>query len=303
MSGGGTRGPEPGRGSSGAVLVDKPEGPTSFDVVRAVRRACGTRRVGHTGTLDPMATGLLVLCVAEATKLVPFLVGADKEYLAAIRLGIETDTLDAAGAIVAERPVPPLDPAEVAAALDAFRGTVRQRPPVYSALKKDGVAYHRRARRGYMEEPAEREVRIDEIELLDWTPPVAKVRIRCGKGTYVRSVARDLGRALGSGAHLSALQRTRVGRFRVEDAQPLGQIQQEGLHLVEPAALVADLPRAIVAPAGEERLRHGLAVSLGDLVAIEGLAERMRVLDERGALVAIAASRQDGLWPLRILAR
>lgn len=205
-------------GASGVLVVDKPRGPTSHDVVAWARRALGTRAVGHAGTLDPMATGVLVLGVGEGTKLTTFLHADDKAYEATIELGAETDTLDAEGRVVEEVAVPALDRGAVEAAAARFVGTYLQRAPVVSAIKQGGVALHARARRGEVVEAPEREVRCDAIDVRDVRARAIDLVVRCGKGFYVRSLARDLARALGTRGHLGALRRIESGAFRVEGA-------------------------------------------------------------------------------------
>ncbi|MBI5837791.1 MAG: tRNA pseudouridine(55) synthase TruB [Candidatus Eisenbacteria bacterium] len=202
----------------GILLVDKGPGLTSHQVVEKVRRAARCRHAGHAGSLDPMATGLLLLAVGEGTKLVELLMDAGKVYEATVRLGSATETEDAEGAVVREAPVPALELAAVEAALGAFRGEIDQVPPRYSALKVGGVRAYERARGGEIFELPSRRVTVHSMELLSIAPPDVVIRVHCGRGTYIRSLARDLGTALGSVAHLGALRRTRVGPYRVEDA-------------------------------------------------------------------------------------
>ncbi len=203
----------------GVLPVDKPEGPTSHDIVSRARRALGTRRIGHTGTLDPFASGLMLLCVGPATRLSQYLTGEDKEYLARARLGVTTDTLDREGTVVAEtegwRGVT-REAVEVAMA--GLRGVIDQSPPVFSAKKVAGEAAHRRVRRG--EEVSLRSVRVTvhALELMELSLPDLTFRVVCSSGTYVRALTRDLGDALGVGAHLVALRRTRIGAHVVETA-------------------------------------------------------------------------------------
>jgi tRNA pseudouridine55 synthase len=202
----------------GVLIVDKPSGPTSHDVVAWARRALGQREVGHAGTLDPMATGVLVLGVGEGTKLTAFWMADDKEYEATLALGAETDTLDAQGAVVEEAAVPELDRETVERAMRTLVGTYKQRAPTISAIKQGGVALHARARRGEAVEAPEREVVCHRLELLALDRSSIRLRVVCGKGFYVRSLGRDLARALGTRGHLSALRRLRSGPFGVEDA-------------------------------------------------------------------------------------
>ena len=211
---------------TGVLVIDKPVGPTSFDIVRQVRRALGLRRAGHGGTLDPMASGVLPICLGEATKLAQFLLDADKEYEATICFGAETDTYDATGTVTERRGAADLTAAAVERALGAFRGPIVQLPPRFSALKLRGRPLYSYARAGEEVEIAPRNVVIHELELVSWRDASAvMVRVRCSKGTYIRSLAFDLGRALGPGAHLSALRRTRSGPFHIDEAHPLADLQ------------------------------------------------------------------------------
>jgi tRNA pseudouridine55 synthase len=202
----------------GVLVVDKPRGPTSHDVVSWARRALGTRAIGHAGTLDPMATGVLVLGVGEGTKLTSYLMADDKEYLATVALGAETHTLDAEGDVVDRAAIPELSEELVLSALSRFVGTYLQRAPIVSAIKQGGVALHERARRGQDVEAPLREVACHAIELLALRSDALDLRVHCGKGFYVRSLARDLARELGTLGHLTSLRRTRSGGFSVEDA-------------------------------------------------------------------------------------
>jgi tRNA pseudouridine55 synthase len=203
---------------SGILVVDKPEGPTSHDVVGWARRALGTRVVGHAGTLDPFASGVLVVLVGEATKLSQYATEDDKRYRAELALGQETDTLDREGRVVDEAPVPPLESAQVEATLRTFVGTHLQVPPAYSALKQDGVALHTRARRGEEVCAPAREVTLHGAALEAFAPHRFGLSLHTGKGFYVRSLGRDLARALHTRGHLSALRRTASGRYRIDDA-------------------------------------------------------------------------------------
>lgn len=203
----------------GLLNVNKPVGPTSHDVVDAVRRGTGERKVGHGGTLDPLAGGVLVLALGSATRLLEYLAASEKEYLATVTLGLITDTGDAEGEVIEQQALPPnLRREEVEAVLNRFRGPIEQVPPAYSALKVKGKAAHYRARAGETLELTPRQVVIEELTLLGFAPPMLTLRVRCSAGTYIRSLARDIGTALGCGAMLSALTRTASGHFRLEDA-------------------------------------------------------------------------------------
>lgn len=208
----------------GVLLVDKPRGPTSHDVVGSVRRLFRTRRVGHAGTLDPMATGLLVVMVGRATKASDRLMAEDKAYEAELTLGVVTDSQDAEGRVLETNPVPALDEATVRAAVEAMVGDRLQVPPMHSARKVGGVPLHKLARQGKEVAREARPIRIHSAELLSWESPRATFRVRCTKGTYVRTLGHDLGRALGPGGHLTALRRTASGRLEVARAATLEQL-------------------------------------------------------------------------------
>ncbi|OGQ96836.1 MAG: tRNA pseudouridine(55) synthase TruB [Deltaproteobacteria bacterium RIFOXYD12_FULL_57_12] len=209
-------------GAAAAVfLVDKPVGPSSFRIVQQVRRALGIRKVGHAGTLDPFASGLLVICAGRpATRLIAQLMAGDKEYEATLRLGVETDTQDLEGTIVATRPVPLFDRATVARCLAGFVGEQLQTPPRFSALKYQGKPLYYYARRGVEVSKEPRRVVISRIDCLDLGPDTLTIRVACGKGTYIRALAQDIGAVLGCGAHLIELRRLRSGPFSVSDSLP-----------------------------------------------------------------------------------
>jgi tRNA pseudouridine55 synthase len=291
---------------TGALLVDKPAGPTSHDVVARVRRALGIPRIGHTGTLDPLATGLLVLLIGQATRLAQFLVGDVKEYVADIRLGIETDTYDAEGQPVEAMAMPiarsEIQDAAVASALEAFRGTFQQVPPPHSAKKVAGRRAYEHARRHDPLELAPVEVTVHRLERLEGAEGLVRLRVLCSAGFYVRSLAHDLGRALGCGAHLAALCRTRVGAFSIEEACSLAAIEADGPgagdRLLPLDRLVGDMPALRLSEEGVRRAGHGNAVSPRHLTQ-GGLPDpgqpRVRLIDPVGRLVAIAAHGADGL--------
>ncbi|MBN2505642.1 MAG: tRNA pseudouridine(55) synthase TruB [Verrucomicrobia bacterium] len=208
----------------GALLVDKPAGPTSHDVVDLVRSQFGLRKAGHCGTLDPNATGLLVLVLGRATRLSETLMADDKIYAGAMRLGIATSSYDAQGDVVATRPVPPLTLDQLNAAAARFVGDQLQLPPMVSAVKQDGVPLYKLARRGVQVERKPRLVHVYQFAFTDYAEPLAWFRIACTKGTYVRTTAHDLGQQLGCGAHLAHLRRLASGRFDVHDAIELEQL-------------------------------------------------------------------------------
>jgi len=206
---------------NGILLLDKPAGLTSNAALQAVKKLYAARKAGHTGSLDPLATGLLPICFGEATKISGFLLDADKHYTVTCRFGIRTTTADAEGEIIEERPVGDLGERRVAAALAGFAGEIEQVPPMYSALKHKGERLYKLAREGVEVEREPRRVTIHAIELLSCSSPVAEIRVHCSKGTYVRTLVEDIGEQLGCGAHVTALRRTGVGPFGEEGMQTL----------------------------------------------------------------------------------
>jgi tRNA pseudouridine55 synthase len=207
----------------GVLLVDKPTGMTSHDVVARLRHRLKIRQIGHAGTLDPLATGLLVMLIGRATKVSQYLMSLDKEYEGVFELGQATDSHDADGEVVETHPVPELDAAALRTVMNGFLGDQYQTPPMFSAKKIKGVPLYKLARKGQEVEREPRFIRVDAFELLDYTPPAVHFRLRSSKGTYVRTIAHDLGRKLGCGAVLTALRRTGSGQFRVTDSAPLAQ--------------------------------------------------------------------------------
>lgn len=249
----------------GILLVDKPSAWTSHDVVARVRRLSGQRKIGHTGTLDPMATGLLVLCLGDATRLVEYMTAHDKRYEGVITLGVRTDTDDAEGAVVERRPIVDLGPGALDEVVAGFIGTVQQKPPAFSALKKDGQRAYAIARRGGDPALPPREVTILELVARQIAFDRVAVTVRCGPGTYIRSLARDMGEALGCGAHLSALRRTAVGSFDVEDAIELTTLeqlepQQIAALTLPPDGGITEWPAAILEGDHALQFGHGMVI-------------------------------------------
>jgi tRNA pseudouridine55 synthase len=217
----------------GVLLVDKPRDHTSHDVVARLRGKLRMRKIGHAGTLDPMATGLLIMLLGRATRVSQYLISLDKEYEGTIELGKTTDSQDAEGRVMETRPVPPLAEAEIRAAIGGFLGDQYQMPPMFSAIKINGVALYKKARKGEEVEREPRFIRVMAWDLLRFATPHLDFRLRCSKGTYVRTLAHDLGAKLGCGAHLSALRRTATDRFSVAQALTLDQIEQLSLAEIE----------------------------------------------------------------------
>jgi tRNA pseudouridine55 synthase len=299
------RGPPERPGRAGFLVVDKPRGATSHDVVDAARRWLGTRRVGHLGTLDPLATGVLPLAVREATKLVPFLEGGGKSYAGVIRLGLETDTLDAEGRVLRRSDGPFPDEAELRAALRGFVGEIEQLPPMFSAVKRGGVPLHRLARQGRVVEREPKRVRIERLELVKYSPPELEVEVDCSPGTYVRVLASDLGARLGCGGHLAWLRRTRSGPFTDAQAVPAALLEREAETgeveaRIVPAVNVLGLPVLRLGREEAQRVIHGGEIPAPD----PGLAAGARVaaLDPEGELLAVMEVRPARrLHPLRVL--
>lgn len=210
---------------NGIIIVNKETGFTSHDVVAKLRGICGQRKIGHTGTLDPAATGVLPVCLGSGTKLCDMLTDRDKEYIAELLLGVETDTQDTTGSVLRESAVTAAEE-EVRHACLSFLGDYDQIPPMYSALKVDGKKLYELARAGKEVERQARRVRILELEILELKLPVVKLRVVCSKGTYIRTLCADIGQKLGCGGAMQSLRRTKVGRFRLEDALTLGELQQ-----------------------------------------------------------------------------
>lgn len=209
----------------GIININKPWGKTSFSIVSIVKRLSGERRVGHAGTLDPAATGVLPVCLGQGTRVIEFLVDATKAYRAEIELGVATDTYDASGTIIQREDPSGISQDQLELGLASFRGLIRQTPPMYSAVKYQGKPLYELARAGITVERRSRQAKIYKLELVDWQPPVATIEVVCGKGTYIRSLAHDLGQALGCGAHLKSLIRLRCGPFDIRSAVSVPQLE------------------------------------------------------------------------------
>jgi len=291
-------------GPAGFLLVDKPSGWTSHDVVDAARRWFETRRVGHLGTLDPLATGVLPLAIRAATKLAPYITDNRKSYAGSIELGVETDTLDAEGQVLREHAGPLPEKDAIERALIGFRGEIEQVPPMYSAVKRAGVPLHKLARAGKQVERAPKQVRIDRVELVAYREPIAEIEVDCSPGTYVRTLADDLGRQLGCGAHLRNLRRLRSGPFALDAALTPDQLTaaaEAGVieQYLIPAADVLGLEIVQLGPEESRRVEHGCEVGApARLVA--GI--RVAALEPGGELLAVMEVIPGRrLRPLRVL--
>ncbi len=253
----------------GILNIDKPAGKTSYGVVARIKRLSGERRVGHAGTLDPDATGVLPVCIGKGTRIVEYLSGASKTYRAGIELGAATDTYDASGKIMQRRDPSGIDRAKLESVLNLFRGSIHQTPPMYSALKHRGQPLYKLARAGISIERKSRLVTIHRLEIIDWQPPVFTLEIECSKGTYIRSLAHDLGQVLDCGAFLKSLVRTRYGPFDIKEAVSLSQLEsafseRRWERFLYPIDYVLQDLRAVVIDEATEK-----AMSQGNPLALE----------------------------------
>jgi tRNA pseudouridine55 synthase len=286
---------------AGVLPIDKPEGPTSHDVVAIARRALGERRIGHTGTLDPFATGLLLLCIGNATRIAEYLTALPKTYEATLRLGQTTDTDDLTGEVIASNDaLGDVDEDAVRAAFAAQMGTIRQIPPRYSAKKVAGRRMYESARAGDEVERTPVEVTISGIDVTRIAPPEVDFTVDCSSGTYIRAIARDVGETLGIGAHLTALRRTRIGVFDVRAAIGLDDLADRAAVqriLLAPAAALAHLPAVVLGDDAVAAIGNGRAVDAPTDLAAAG---PIRLMSEGGALLAIAERRADTLQPRKV---
>jgi tRNA pseudouridine55 synthase len=279
---------------NGIIVLDKPAGPTSHDVVDEIRRLVPGSKVGHAGTLDPNATGVLVVMLGRATRVSRFLIGLDKEYLFTVQLGLETDTLDRWGRVIREGAADDVSPADIMAAASRFRGRYQQIAPSVSAIKHRGVPLYKMARRGQPTPIKTRLVVIKDFDVIDICLPFITIRTRCSSGTYVRSLARDMGSYLGCGASVFGLRRLAVGSFSIERATPLADLSEGRTRLEEVLLSIEEslkhLPRVHMTRSGARRVRLGAQPEIVDLV--EGVPEfkgdYVTLVDEDGALVGIA---------------
>jgi tRNA pseudouridine55 synthase len=284
----------------GALLLDKALGLSSNAALQQAKRLFGAAKAGHAGTLDPLASGLLIVLFGEATKFAGPLLDSDKEYLATLKLGEQTSTGDAEGALLEARAVD-VTAAQVAATLERFCGPIEQLPPMHSALKQGGVPLYKLARRGETVARAKRRVEIFGLEMLRFAPPLLELRVRCSKGTYVRTLAEDIGADLGTGAHLAGLRRTASGHFSIEDAASLDALgtlsaEERRRRLLPLPRLLDGLPRAELDASAEAQLRNGRELTISGLGV--GLCALYRM---DGAVIGLARGEAGGrLKPLRL---
>jgi tRNA pseudouridine55 synthase len=296
---------------SGVVVVNKPSGPTSFDVVRRVKGLFKVKRVGHTGTLDPTATGVLPVCVGGATKVAGFIAEGEKEYEATVRFGQITDTQDSAGRVLETRPVDGFSEDRVREALRSFVGLIEQTPPMYSARKVEGKRLYELARAGEEVERVPRTVNVDEARVTFFQPPDCGIFVRCSKGTYLRTLAHDLGMRLGYGAHLRDLRRVRVGPFGIDESVGLDELmaaakegrEQLARYLKPLDRALSDLAELRMDPQLSRRVAHGHTPGPADLSRLRAppypRGRRVRLVDPSGHVLAVAES--DGVGTLKLL--
>ena len=287
----------------GILNIDKPPSLTTMDVVRRLKRASRQKRVGHGGTLDPVATGVVAICFGQATRVMEYLINGTREYRSTIELGVETDTYDVMGSVTGTGDPSSVTLRDVEGALESFKGTVEQVPPMYSALKRQGKRLYHLARAGVEVEREPRTVEVSSIEVVDWTPPAVTLVMSCGRGFYVRSLAHDLGSALGCGAHLKTLVRLRSGPFKLSDALSLKQAEQklgdgtwiESLYAAD--VVVGHLRAAIVDRRLEEMIRQGRSLPPGLRIPFSRPDELCRVYGQDGRFVAVLSfNASKGHW-------
>jgi len=291
----------------GILNTIKPSGMSSFAMVSLVRRLSGERRVGHAGTLDKGATGVLPMCLGKATRVVEFLSDSRKIYKAKIKLGVVTDTYDADGTVIEEKDCSNIEREQLERLLPSYIGEIEQVPPMYSALKRDGMPLHRLARAGVEVELKPRKIDVYGIELLDWQPPYFTLDVECGKGTYIRSLAYDIGRELGCGAHLFSLIRLKNGIFNIDDGLTVEQLEdafnggywQDVMHPID--SVLTHMPAAIVDNQSETDIKNGVSLDLD----IEGCsdADWCRAYSEDGRFIALLRYKSStGKWhPRKVL--
>ena len=289
--------------ADGILNINKPGGITSMEVVRFVKRLTHVKRVGHAGTLDPIATGVLPICLGQATRLMEHMVDGRKIYRGELTLGAATDSYDADGQVTATADPSGVTRAQVEALLPLFTGTLQQLPPMFSALKHEGQRLYDLARAGVEVERPPREVVVHQLTLTGWEPPTLTIEAECGRGFYMRTLAHDIGQALGCGAHLSALTRVRAGSFHLDEAIDLKALEARAEEaawrdmLLPPDAAVADLETLKVEPAAERHLRNGQSVSLRGVAMYAEHAEQRRVYSIDGRFLAVARfNRAQDHW-------
>ena len=287
----------------GLLVLDKPSGMTSMELVRRIKRASGQKRVGHGGTLDPVATGVVPICLGQATRVMEYLIEGTKDYRGVVSLGVETDTYDSMGKVTATGDASSVTLEDLQTAMESFKGVIQQVPPMYSALKMKGKRLYELAREGIEVERKPRTVEVFRMELVDWSPPLATLEVTCGRGLYMRSLAYDLGRALGCGGHLESLERLRTGPFHIDQALGLQEAEQifgDGAwsdFLYSPDAVLGDMRAAVVGKRTEDLIRHGRPLPVGLRIPFSGPGEQIRAYGVDGRFIGILAfNAPSGEW-------
>ncbi|MFH1146494.1 MAG: tRNA pseudouridine(55) synthase TruB [Pseudomonadota bacterium] len=289
---------------SGIVIIDKPSGWSSFRVVQFAKRTLGVKRAGHTGTLDPLATGVLPVCLNEATKAIPFLLEDEKEYEGALVLGAATDTFDCEGRIVSESDVPEITLAEAQSIFGDFTGDMKQIPPIFAALKSNGKPLYYWARKGIPVEKEARHIRIKELKIEKFDPPEIAFRVVCSRGTYIRSLVNDIGRRIGCGAYLNRLRRLRSGPFTIGEAVLPGDLKESDVRPI--CSVLGHIPSVKVEGGLSRNVEHGMEISVDKLSILPGSSEKetplIKILTKQGSLLAIYSWKDNGqnLKPVRV---
>ncbi len=288
---------------AGILNIDKPYGITSMDVVRRVKRASGFKRVGHGGTLDPVATGVIPVCIGQATRMMEYMLDGSKKYRTTIQFGVTTDTYDSMGEVTETADASHLTQDDVASALTPFLGEIEQVPPMYSALKKDGKRLYDLARQGIEVERKPRPVSVYQIELAEWDPPEATVQVRCGRGFYMRSLAYDLGQALGCGGHLRTLVRLKASAFTLDDALTLEEMEESfedgtwNEHLHSPDVVLGNMRAIIAGKRMQDMIKNGRPIPPSVRIPPNEPEERCRVYCTDGSFLAIMRfDAEEALW-------
>ncbi len=296
-----------GRDVTGIVVIDKPSGASSNQVLQQVKRLFNAKKAGHTGALDPLATGVLPICLGEATKVSAYLLESDKRYEVTCQLGIETDTGDSEGQIISQSSVPELDTATLTTTLDRFTGPQRQVPPMYSALKFQGQPLYKLARQGIDVDRKARNITIYDIQLLDLNKETFRLSVSCSKGTYIRTLIEDIGRALGCGGHVTALRRTQAAMYKIEQAHTLEVLQHAATTgqarldacLISVEEALPDWPAIYVTEMQETALRHGQVIS----TQAQYKQEQVRLFSPNNTLIGLGRmTPQQKIYPKRIFA-
>lgn len=288
-------------GPDGLLLIDKPPGPTSAEVVRILKKALQVKKIGHLGTLDPFASGLLPICLGAGTKLSQFLMAEQKSYAGTLQLGVETDTLDCTGTVTRTASVPACTPTQLRKIEQRFMGDYWQTPPMYSALKRKGVPLYKLARQGIEVEREPRRVQVSHLALTLGEPHAIHFSVSCSKGAYIRVLAADIGVALNSLAHLTSLRRTAFGAFTLDQAIPLSQVQSlqpgQPLPLLSSAQATQSYRTFVVSAPEAALIRHGQQAFLRTLPAAQATGETARILSAERELIAIVTAEQE-TWKL-----